>query len=169
MLMLGQGTRIGESLLLDASEDVFLEYGYIILRMTKANRERRITLIPKVKAALSTLPNIGTPGPLFRAKTGEPFSNHDSARRNFTKLFKAAVDAAGMDSDKYTAHVCRHTWATWHYAQHQDVLRLKQEGGWASGEYERYTKLASDDLAQEAVDAGWDLTGWKRAKLKEVG
>jgi hypothetical protein len=29
-------------------------------------------------------------------------------------------------------HTCRHTWATWHYAIHRDLLKLRDEGGWSA-------------------------------------
>ncbi|AQS90669.1 integrase [Gluconobacter albidus] len=31
-----------------------------------------------------------------------------------------------------TPHDLRHTWATWHYCLHKDLLRLKDEGGWST-------------------------------------
>ena len=39
--------------------------------------------------------------------------------------------AAALDPE-YTAHDLRHSWASWHYALHKDLLRLKTEGGWSS-------------------------------------
>ena len=41
-----------------------------------------------------------------------------------------------------TPHSCRHTWASWHYAPHKDLLLLKQDGGWSSvALVERYAHL----------------------------
>ena len=41
-----------------------------------------------------------------------------------------------------TQHSRRHTWASWHYALHKDLLLLKQAGGWSSvALVERYAHL----------------------------
>ncbi|WP_264787539.1 tyrosine-type recombinase/integrase [Gluconobacter roseus] len=40
-----------------------------------------------------------------------------------------------------TPHDLRHTWATWHYCLHKDLLRLKDEGDWSTiNIVARYTK-----------------------------
>lgn len=42
---------------------------------------------------------------------------------------------------EFTPHDLRHTWATWHYCLHRDILRLKDEGGWETiGMVTRYAK-----------------------------
>jgi integrase len=52
-----------------------------------------------------------------------------------------ALRRAGLDPD-LTPHDLRHTWATWHYAVHRDLLLLKVEGGWSSVTLvERYAHL----------------------------
>lgn len=73
------------------------------------------------------------------------------------KQFAKAVKKAGMDEDVITPHVCRHTWATWFYAQTKDVRRLQDEGGWKSGEWQRYTKLGTPSLGNDALRMGWDF------------
>lgn len=32
----------------------------------------------------------------------------------------------------YTPHALRHTWASWHYCVHKDILRLKADGDWSN-------------------------------------
>lgn len=50
-----------------------------------------------------------------------------------------------------TPHDLRHTWASWHYAIHRDLLGLKQEGGWSTiAMVERYAKRMPDAYRAEA-------------------
>ncbi|AHK72329.1 hypothetical protein GLS_c24620 [Gluconobacter oxydans DSM 3504] len=49
-----------------------------------------------------------------------------------------------------TPHDLRHTWATWHYCLHKDLLRLKDEGGWSTiNMVTRYAKQMSDSYINE--------------------
>lgn len=156
--LFGQGTRLGETLALDGRDDVFLEYGYAVLRDTKNDRERTIDLTPRTIAAWSTLPNLGEPGPLFRRYDGRPYTARANRGGQIRTLIARAVTDAGLDPRKATPHAFRHTWATWHYAQHKDPLRLMTAGGWSSLELvQRYAKLASPALADECHRAGWTL------------
>ena len=42
----------------------------------------------------------------------------------------------------FTPDHLRHTWASWHYAIHKDLLRLKVDGGWAKVDMvERYAHV----------------------------
>lgn len=163
--MFGQGVRMGEALTLDGT-DVHLEHRIAILRNTKNGEERRVTLIPRVVAALSTLPTLGVSGPLFRRLDGYPFRSGRDNGGQIAKPFRRAVKAAGLDEERYTPHVCRHSWATWFYAQTRDVLRLQNEGGWKSNEWQRYTKLGTPDLGEDARQRGWNfgLMGENRGK-----
>jgi integrase len=55
--------------------------------------------------------------------------------------YATGLRRAGLDPD-YTPHDLRHSWASWHYAVHKDLLRLKQDGGWSSvALVERYAHL----------------------------
>jgi hypothetical protein len=65
----------------------------------------------------------GLPGQWFEGKRPD----RPSARRRFVS--------------EYTPHGLRHTWASWHYCVHRDLLRPKEEGGWeVLGMVERYAK-----------------------------
>lgn len=166
--LFGQGCRMGETLTLDGT-DVHLDHRMAILRDTKNGEERRVTLIPRVVAALSTLPTLGVPGPLFRRLDGYPFRSGKDNGGQISAPFARAVKACGLDDHRYTPHVCRHSWATWFYSQTRDVLRLKDEGGWKSGEWQRYTKIGTPDLGEAARKKGWDFTllGENRGTEKE--
>lgn len=56
-----------------------------------------------------------------------------------------------------TPHVLRHTWASWRYAFHRDILRLKDEGDWSSVSLcERYAKLVPEGMLPGIYEA-WGL------------
>lgn len=164
-LLIGQGCRMSEALTLDGT-DVHLDHKMAILRDTKNGEERRITLIPRVIAALSTLPTIGVSGPLFRRLDGYPFRSGKDNGGQIRRPFERAVKSVELDPVRFTPHVCRHSWATWFYAQTRDVLRLQDEGGWKSNEWQRYTKLGTPELGESAWRKGWkfDLAGENRGK-----
>ena len=152
--LIGQGARVSEALALDGKRDLFLDYGFAVLRDPKNGEERQITLIPRVVAALSGLPTVGAPGPVFRRADGRPYAErrHRGIRLRF---FQTAVTEAGLDPHIYTPHVCRHTWATWFHAVTRDVVRLCDEGGWKSTEWTRYTKLGTPHLAADVEAHDW--------------
>ena len=73
--------------------------------------------------------------------------------RNFRKLCLAAK----LGSD-VTCYTLRHSFATWHYAQSKDILKLMSTGGWAKVDMvRRYTKDAPDDLPDRLLAHGWDF------------
>jgi integrase len=62
----------------------------------------------------------------------------------------AAVTSARIEKP-ISPHTLRHTWASWHYAMHRDLLLLKRDGGWASvAMVERYAHLAPAIIAPAA-------------------
>ncbi|MBS1035364.1 tyrosine-type recombinase/integrase [Gluconobacter cerinus] len=59
---------------------------------------------------------------------------------------------------EFTPHDLRHTWATWHYCLHHDILRLKDEGGWETiGMVTRYAKQMPASYRKEIEDWASDL------------
>ena len=153
----GQGARAGETFAIDARDDVDLDGRWVMLRDTKNGIERRVTLQPRVVAALSMLPNLGQPGPLFRRFDGKPFAEKKRRGGQVRTAFALAVENGGGDPEVITPHVCRHSWATWFYSQTRDPLRLKEEGGWQSHEYQRYVKLGTPEIGAEAAAKGWNF------------
>ncbi len=156
--LIGQGCRVGEALKLQAN-DLHLEGGFAILRAetTKGKYERRITLIPRVRAALSTLNTINSEGALFRTQHGKEYTFNGIRGGQIESAFRTAVVNAGLDPNLIHPHICRHTWATWFYAQLKDPLRLKREGGWKKDTWERYTKTQGPGLGDDALEYGWDF------------
>lgn len=155
--LFGQGTRAGETFAIDGRDDISLAGRWAILRDPKNGHERRVTLQPRVIAALSRLPNIGETGPLFRRFDGKPFMEKVGRGGQVRTAFARAVELGGGDPKVITPHVCRHSWATWFYSQTKDTLRLKEEGGWLSNEHQRYVKLGTPEIGEEARTRGWDF------------
>lgn len=164
--LFGQGSRMGETLNL-LWEDVSLPNRFAILRDTKSGVERRLTLIDRTIAALSTIRPVSHAGPVFLRPDGNPYRTGRHTGGQIKYQWGAAAKAAKIDASIYTPHTCRHTWATWFYAQTRDVLRLKDEGGWSSGEWQRYTKLGTPQLGKDALDHGWNFAsmGENRGKV----
>lgn len=155
--LFGQGTRVGETLAIDGRNDISLSNRYAILRDTKSGKERMVWLVPRVIAALTNVPNLGKPGPLFLRYDGRPYADREDRGHKFG-AWTRAVQEIGLDPGEYTPHTTRHSWATWFYAQTKDVVRLKAEGGWDSDEWERYVKLANPGLGASALHYGFDFS-----------
>lgn len=152
--LFGQGSRVGETMAIDGKRDISLEHKYAILRDTKNGMERKITLCPRVIAAVSLIPNYGHAGPLFLRYDGRPYDVPEDRGYNL-KFWRPAVKDCGLDADNITPHVARHSWATWFYSYTKDVVRLKAEGGWESDEWQRYVKLAVPTMGKMAEKLGF--------------
>lgn len=162
--LFGQGTRIAETLRIDGKHDISLADRYAILRKTKNGEQRMVTLCPRVVSALSQIPNIGEPGPLFLRYDGRPYNPKllvdDDTKKGGIKFtwWARAIGEIGLDPQLYTIHTSRHSWATWFYSQTLDLVRLRAEGGWKSMEWERYVKLAIPTMGQDAKKLGFNFS-----------
>ena len=121
VFLLGTGARMSEAIYLDW-RDVDLKGVRAIFwaDRTKAGKRRNAALSPRVVAALGALPY--REGPVFRSQKGRPYADH--ARRysgQIKSAWKGAIRRAGLDPE-LTPHDLRHTWASWHYAMHRDLL-----------------------------------------------
>lgn len=135
-------------------------------RGTKSGKRRVAHLPPVVVAALRDLAEHcptridgKATGRVFRWETPTPKRNGKApprvaeyADRNRKRRYgghnktawKGALRRAGLNPD-LTPHVMRHTWASWHYALHRDLLKLKVDGAWSSVDLvERYAHLLPD-------------------------
>lgn len=162
--LFGQGSRVSETLAIDGKTDISLPNRYAILRDTKNGRERMVNLCPRVIAALTPIPNLGQPGPLFLRYDGRPYTKAIQKSRGEAdnsgvrlKWWERSIKEIGLDPRLYTPHTARHSWATWFYSQTKDVVRLKAEGGWESEEWTRYVKLAVPTMGQEAKKLGFNF------------
>jgi len=124
VFLLGTGARMSEALKLEW-RDVDLAGGRAIFWQTKSGKRRVAELPPRVIAALTELPH--REGTVFRHPRG-PYAVGDGTGGQIFYAWASAIRRAGLDP-VFTPHTLRHTWATWHYAIHKDLLALKAEGG----------------------------------------
>lgn len=137
IFMLLTGARAGEATWLDWRQ-VDLVRGHVTFLDTKNSELRGVPLHQRVVAALANLPH--RDGAVFRRPDGLPYAarrthtragapTYDtSASDRFKKAFAGACKRAGITD--FSAHDCRHTWATWHYAANCDLGALQKLGGW---------------------------------------
>jgi integrase len=149
IFLIGTGARMAEAIELDW-RDVDLIGARAIFWRTKLGKRRNVQLPPRVVIALANLPH--RKGPVFRWETNRKkdgtakiVSSYADRERRYGGHIKTgwngAMRRAGLDLE-FTPHDLRHSWASWHYAVHKDLLRLKTEGGWSSvALVERYAHL----------------------------
>lgn len=160
VFLLCTGARMAEALELEW-QDVDLQGGRAIFWKTKNGKRRNVELPTAIVAALANLPH--RDGKVFRwqDRAGQVRDYADHERRyggQIKTAWKGARTRAGL-STEFRPHDLRHTWASWHYAVHHDLLRLKIEGGWSSvALVERYAHLlpAGHDTAIKTL---WHLSG----------
>jgi integrase len=174
IFLVGTGARMSEAIELDW-RDVDLPGARAIFWRTKTGVRRLAQLSPRIVAALANLAH--REGPVFRwqtaieARTGaapnRPYA--DRGRRYGGQIktgWAASLQRAGL-SPEFTPHDCRHTWASWHYALHKDLIRLKQEGGWSSvALVERYAHLLPVGYA-DAIRS-WHRIGTLHGAIDEM-
>lgn len=179
VFLIGTGARMSEALELDW-QDVDLPAGRVVV-WQKQDTERHIDLPPVVKLALSGLPH--REGRVFRPMQGSRIGEayHDTGRSSGGQIKSAwayACKRAGLPGRErvwvpkgatkekrvfvpdLTPHCLRHTWATWHYCVHKDLLRLKDDGGWQTiSIVTRYAKKMPD-YHREAIMRWFAHTDW---------
>jgi len=162
------GARMGEVIDLEW-QNVDLQHARVVFvgerddggRGTKSGNDRIVDLPPRAVAALANLS--GREGRVFRRHDGEPFRRTSESKDGkwfgggqVKHSFATAVEKAGIKRH-ISPHICRHTWATWHYGVHKDLLKLRDDGGWATtAMVERYTKLCPASMVPEIL-AFWGL------------
>jgi integrase len=124
------GARVGEALWLEW-RNVDLTRRHVIFPKTKNGEARGVPLHDRVVVALANLPRRN--GEVFRRPDGLPYErpkhpDDTSAGSRIKKAFAGACSRAGIKD--FSPHGCRHTWATWHYAENRDVSALMRLGGW---------------------------------------
>jgi integrase len=149
IFLLGTGARMSEAIDLDW-RDVDLQGARATFWLTKSGKRRDAHLPPAVIASLANLPH--RDGRVFRWETktrrdGTARRSAEYADRerqyggHIKTAWRGAIRRAGLDP-ALTPHDLRHTWASWQYALHRDLLALKVEGGWSSVTLvERYAHL----------------------------
>jgi integrase len=132
IFLLLTGARIGEALWLDW-RCVDLARAHVSFPKTKNGEPRGAHLHRDIVAELARMPH--REGCVFRRPDGEPYEQlagdyEQSAGGRIKTAFKAACRRAGISD--FHPHDLRHTWATWHYAEHHDLVALQKLGGWKS-------------------------------------
>jgi len=166
VLLFCTGMRLSEAVYLNWS-DVDLVGGRVIVwaDRTKSGKRRNVMLPTRGICALANLPH--RDGRVFRwaqqsRKDGPPTGGGDYADRGgryggqIKTAWRGAIRRAGLDPE-LSPHSCRHSWASWHYAVHKDLLRLQVEGGWSSVKLvERYAHLLPGGQ-QTAIRQFWGI------------
>ncbi|MFN3169252.1 MAG: tyrosine-type recombinase/integrase [Hyphomicrobiales bacterium] len=153
--LVGAGFRPNELFLIDGHKHLQLQNSFVRLPRSKNGDAREVHLISRVVAAWSLLPTVGQPGPLFRRMDGQAYQERTGRGGQIRNPFKWCAEQAGLDPSIITPYTLRHTWATWFYATTLNTRMLKQQGGWRSSQWERYTKIAPANLAYEIQRFGW--------------
>jgi integrase len=159
------GARMGEALVLDW-KDVDLRHCRATLRGvledgergTKSGRDRIVDLCPRALAALRFDPREkkrrgairAMVGRVFLTRAGRPYAKRKVQGGGQIKTgWAAAKRRAGINSP-VSPHGLRHSWASWHYAMHKDLILLRHTGGWSTVDLvERYAHLTPPGMAAE--------------------
>lgn len=150
--LLCTGCRLGEALGLEW-DAVHLADARVILwaDQTKARRRRVVHLPPAAVRVLAELPH--RTGHVWRSNTGAPYRRPGVYGGQIKTAWRAAAGKAGVPWA--TPHHTRHTWATWHYATHRDLLGLAAAGGWSTVTLvERYAHIMPSGHA-EGISEVW--------------
>lgn len=161
------GARVSEGLYLDWSQ-VDLGRGHATFLKTKNGDARGVALAPRLVAALANLPH--REGAVFRRPDGEPYERRESDSGGQIKTaFKGACRRAGITN--FTPHDCRHTWASWHYAENRDLLTLQRVGGWKTIQMvQRYAHIDTGPLGDTVRRLSWGKSGeTSQATEKKLG
>lgn len=154
------GCRLGETLALEWSQvDLRAGQARLWADQTKGGREHIVRLPPAAVAALAGLPHRA--GHVFRSRyrdaDGEllPYRTSDDGGGQIKRM----LDRAAAGVTPVSPHMLRHTWATWHWALHRDLLALRDAGGWSSvALVERYAHLMPAGC-EDAIRRAWGLGG----------
>jgi integrase len=154
MFLLYTGARAGEALWLDWS-CVGLARAHVSFPKTKNGHPRGVPLHRDLVAELANLP--GRDGEVFRRPDGKPYGRPGS---KFKTAFHGALRRAGIEN--FRVHDCRHTWATWHFAEHHDLIALQNIGGWRTlAMVSRYAHANTENYLAgiNALPSFWDNSG----------
>jgi integrase len=168
MFLLRTGARIGEALWLDW-RCVDLARAHVTFAMTKNGDPRGVPLHRELVAELANLPRRN--GEVFRRPNGKPYEraggDYDRSGGSAIKTaFKAALRRAGVKG--FRVHDCRHTWATWHYAEHHDLIALQRLGGWRSLAMVARYAHANVEAYRQGIEAMPALCGSESLTTKDV-
>ena len=169
IVLLYTGARLGEALDLDWAE-VDLGKARLVFLDTKNGTDRGVPLCQRALVALANLK--GRQGRVFRRPDGQPYADKERLGGGQIKTAwrgacvraglaepvlrdgKPRLDRRGKPLQRpvVTPHDCRHSWATWLYAETRDLRQLMELGGWRTLEMvTRYAHVNPDHL-RPAID-----------------
>lgn len=149
--LLATGARLSEALYLQW-QDVDLSRRHVSFIDTKNEEARGVPLHDRAFEALANLRH--RVGPVFLTQKGKPYSVKDDGGGQIKTGFAGACRRAGIKN--CSPHVCRHTWATWHYAANRDLAALMTLGGWKSEAMVlRYAHVNVENLASGIRAIAW--------------
>ncbi len=113
-------------------------------------------LQPRAMAALAAAGKHSTVGPVFRREGGKLWhSDTKISGAQLNRTLQAIAADIGLGRQVFL-HMIRHSWASWHYAVHKDLKKLRDEGAWESLEMaDRYSHLAPGGMVPEIL-AFWE-------------
>jgi integrase len=153
--LLYTGARLSEALYLDW-KDVDLNRAHVSFLDTKTGDDRGVSLHPGLVVTLANIKH--REGTVFRRPDGKPYEVKDDGGGQIKTAFNGACRRAGITN--FTPHDCRHTWATWHYAQNRDLIALMKLGGWKSERMVlRYAHVNVDNLSASQAALPWGNSG----------
>ena len=166
----GTGARPAEYLDLEWP-DVDLKGKQVKLTL-KGGGTRRYMMPPVVLAALESLPH--REGYVFQTGDGKRYRDTDrQGGGQFKTAWAGACNRAGLPGEvrvyerkdrkqgpsyerfapEHTPYILRHSWASWHYRQHKDLVLLQSDGGWESQDMlQVYVHLMPAAYLPEIID-----------------
>jgi len=154
------GCRATEALNLEW-RDVSPKSERVVLWETKMGYARGIDLQHRARRELPTRPDQN--GFVWLNGDGEPWHGYDAINLMLRRY------CVNNGFRHVHCHLLRHTWATWAYAVTRDLTFLMGQGGWRSPTMVlRYAHAASDDLAKQVKDHGWEIRGGKKLPNKAL-
>lgn len=155
VFLLYTGARLSEAVYLDWRE-VDLARAEVQFIETKNGKARGMPLHPRVLGELQALTH--REGRVFRRPDGEGYAKKRDGGGQIKTAFKAACRRAGISD--FTPHGCRHTWASWHYAESRDLTALMNLGGWENVKMVlRYAHMNVAHLAPSIAALPWEKSG----------
>lgn len=159
-LLLDHGLRVGEVILLEV-KDFDLKAGVLTFYRPKVDKTQTHTLTPQTLKAARAYFNQDAPkrGIVWRASASKKdgkskaglLTKQGATERGMTKRVMILGEAIGLTG--FSAHDCRHYWATQAARNGTPVDRLQDAGGWNSPAMPlRYVETAK--IANEGVKLG---------------
>lgn len=154
IFLLYTGARLSEALYLDW-RDVDLAAGRVTFRDTKNGEDRGVPLHERVVDVLERIKfrqdwTIKY-GPVFLTHKGEPYARRQGGGGQIDTAFQGACRRAGIED--FSPHDCRHTWATWLYAETGNLGDLMKLGGWKSESMVLRYAHGNPDHLKRSIDA----------------